>query len=187
MFFGRKPPVINAWTHGRKSKSCRLIFEPLLLTSEDTAKVSLPNKRLQNIFGRCSLFVPWVIQRCEKRKCQKCGTSQLREIHPPFLLVYGEKDKHFHPYAKMLHQRLPKSELVFIKKVDHRIPTKAPGSLNKRIKQFVRRFSYWPPADENVVMYDAQIVSIHCLFFLNKKFGFKNACLEGVGGFLANI
>jgi pimeloyl-ACP methyl ester carboxylesterase len=40
-------------------------------------------------------------------------TSQLREIHLPVLLVYGEKDKHFHPYAKMLHQRLPKSELVF--------------------------------------------------------------------------
>ncbi|KOR89430.1 alpha/beta fold hydrolase [Paenibacillus solani] len=64
-------------------------------------------------------------------------TSQLREIQLPVLLVYGEKDKHFHPYAKMLHQRLPMSELVFIKKVDHRIPTKAPGPLNDRIKQFV--------------------------------------------------
>ncbi|MEX2462602.1 MAG: alpha/beta hydrolase [Paenibacillaceae bacterium] len=69
-------------------------------------------------------------------------TSQLREIHLPVLLVYGEKDKHFHPYAKLLHQQLPKSELIFIKKVDHRIPTKAPGSLNERIKQFVSRFSH---------------------------------------------
>ncbi|MGM0885173.1 MAG: alpha/beta fold hydrolase [Bacillota bacterium] len=69
-------------------------------------------------------------------------TSQLREIHLPILLVYGEKDKHFHHYAKMLHQRLPKSELIFIKKVDHRIPTKAPGPLNERIKQFIRRFSH---------------------------------------------
>ncbi|UNK19066.1 alpha/beta hydrolase [Paenibacillus sp. N3/727] len=68
-------------------------------------------------------------------------SSQLQEIHLPVLLVYGEKDKHFHPYAKMLHQRLPKSELVFIKKVDHRIPTKAPGPLNERIKQFVSHFS----------------------------------------------
>lgn len=36
--------------------------------------------------------------------------------------------------AKMLHQRLPKSELVYIKKVDHRIPTKASEPLNALIK-----------------------------------------------------
>ncbi|MCD9025364.1 alpha/beta fold hydrolase [Cohnella silvisoli] len=69
-------------------------------------------------------------------------TAQLREIHLPVLLVYGEKDKHFHPYAKMLQQRLPQSELIFIKNVDHRIPTKAPGPLNEQINQFVRRFTH---------------------------------------------
>ncbi|MBT2292826.1 alpha/beta hydrolase [Paenibacillus albidus] len=68
-------------------------------------------------------------------------TSQLGNIHLPVLLVYGEKDKPFHPYAQMLHQRLPKNELVFISKVDHRIPTKAPGPLNEQIEQFIRRFS----------------------------------------------
>ncbi|MEK5506420.1 alpha/beta hydrolase [Paenibacillus sp. FSL P4-0113] len=68
-------------------------------------------------------------------------TSQLGEIQLPVLLVYGEEDKHFHPYAKILHQQLPNSELVFLKKADHRLPTKAAGSLNELIKQFVNRFS----------------------------------------------
>ncbi|MDQ6418447.1 alpha/beta hydrolase [Paenibacillus sp. LHD-117] len=69
-------------------------------------------------------------------------TPRLPEIHLPVLLVYGEKDKHFHPYAKMLHQRLPKSELAFIKNVDHRIPTKASEQLNELIKQFVHRHGH---------------------------------------------
>ncbi|MDN4083489.1 alpha/beta fold hydrolase [Paenibacillus polymyxa] len=68
-------------------------------------------------------------------------TSRLGEIDLPVLLVYGEEDKHFHPYANILHQHLPKSELVFIKKADHRLPTKAAGSLNELIKQFIERFS----------------------------------------------
>lgn len=68
-------------------------------------------------------------------------TSRLGEIRLPVLLVYGEDDKTFHPYAEILHQQLPKSELVFIKKVDHRLPTKAAGPLNELIKQFVDRFS----------------------------------------------
>ena len=66
-------------------------------------------------------------------------TSKLGKINLPTLLVYGEKDKNFHSYADMLQQRLPKSELVFIKKVDHRIPTKASESLNELIKSFVQR------------------------------------------------
>jgi pimeloyl-ACP methyl ester carboxylesterase len=69
-------------------------------------------------------------------------TSQLREIQLPVLLVYGEKDKLFIPYAKVLHQRLPKNELFSIKNVNHQIPTKASGPLNELIKQFVLRFSH---------------------------------------------
>jgi pimeloyl-ACP methyl ester carboxylesterase len=69
-------------------------------------------------------------------------TSQLQEIQIPVLLVYGEKDMLFIPHAKMLHQRLPNSELVFIKNADHRIPTKGHRPLNELIKQFVRRYSH---------------------------------------------
>ncbi|OBA03930.1 alpha/beta hydrolase [Paenibacillus polymyxa] len=68
-------------------------------------------------------------------------TSRLGEIQLPVLLVYGKEDQHFHRYANLLHQQLPKSELVFIKKADHRLPTKAAGTLNELIKQFADRFS----------------------------------------------
>jgi pimeloyl-ACP methyl ester carboxylesterase len=64
-------------------------------------------------------------------------TDQLGKIDLPVLLVYGQKDKPFHPYAEMLHERLPKSELFIIPNVDHRIPTKASKELNELIKQFM--------------------------------------------------
>lgn len=69
-------------------------------------------------------------------------TAQLGNILQPVLLVYGEKDTMFHPYAKLLKERLPKSELVFIKNTKHQIPTKAPGHLNELIKQFIYHCGY---------------------------------------------
>jgi pimeloyl-ACP methyl ester carboxylesterase len=66
-------------------------------------------------------------------------TSRLPEIRLPILLVYGGRDKPFHPYADLLHRQLPDSELVFIPHADHRIPTKAPETLNARMKQFIDR------------------------------------------------
>lgn len=63
--------------------------------------------------------------------------SQLAEIHLPILLVYGKKDKPFHSYAEQLHEKLPRNQLHFIEKVDHRIPTKAAKQLNNLIQQFV--------------------------------------------------
>jgi pimeloyl-ACP methyl ester carboxylesterase len=66
-------------------------------------------------------------------------TAQLGNIHQPVLLVYGEKDTLFHPYAKLLKERLPKCELVFIKNTKHQIPTKAADELNELIEQFIHR------------------------------------------------
>ncbi|WP_410511018.1 alpha/beta hydrolase [Paenibacillus sp. BR2-3] len=66
-------------------------------------------------------------------------TAHLGKIHQPVLLVYGEKDKLFHPYAKLLRQRLPKSELIFVKNTKHQIPTKAAATLNELIQQFIHR------------------------------------------------
>lgn len=68
-------------------------------------------------------------------------TSRLQDIHHPVLLIYGEKDKQFHPYANILNNRLPNSELVFIPKANHRMPTKVPAVLNKWIQQFVYKHS----------------------------------------------
>lgn len=71
-------------------------------------------------------------------------TAQLGQINHPVLLVYGEKDKSFHPYAHLLRQHLANSELVFIKNTKHQIPTKAADQLNKLIQQFIERSSVKP-------------------------------------------
>lgn len=67
-------------------------------------------------------------------------TALLGHIHQPVLLVYGEKDKPFHRYGRLLQQRLPKNEFIFIKNTKHQIPTKAASELNERIEQFVHRY-----------------------------------------------
>jgi pimeloyl-ACP methyl ester carboxylesterase len=64
-------------------------------------------------------------------------TEQLGNINLPVLLVFGSKDKTFHRYAKILHDKLPSNELIFIKKVNHRIPSKTKMELNQRISYFV--------------------------------------------------
>ncbi len=64
-------------------------------------------------------------------------TQQLDQIKLPMLLVFGEKDKLFYEHAKLLHEKLPSSELSFINRVKHHVPTKAAVELNERIRQFV--------------------------------------------------
>ncbi|WAH42851.1 alpha/beta hydrolase [Alicyclobacillus fastidiosus] len=65
-------------------------------------------------------------------------TARLKLIHVPVLLVYGVEDHGFHSYSRVLHDRLPNSELTFVQNIKHQIPTKAAPALNKRIEQFVK-------------------------------------------------
>lgn len=64
-------------------------------------------------------------------------THQLEKINLPILLVYGKKDKPFYRYAKLLHEKLPCSNLKFIDHAKHQIPTKATNELNQMIKHFI--------------------------------------------------
>jgi pimeloyl-ACP methyl ester carboxylesterase len=64
-------------------------------------------------------------------------TRHLGNIDLPILLVSGKEDKTFCYYAKLLHEKLPCSELQFIDHVQHQIPTKTAVDLNNLIKQFV--------------------------------------------------
>ncbi|MBT2646586.1 alpha/beta hydrolase [Bacillus sp. ISL-34] len=64
-------------------------------------------------------------------------TNQLEKISLPILLVYGKKDKPLHQYAKLLHEKLPCTELKFIDQTKHQIPTKAANDLNESIKHFI--------------------------------------------------
>ncbi|MFK4438699.1 alpha/beta fold hydrolase [Paenibacillus sp. RC21] len=78
-------------------------------------------------------------------------TAHLQEINHRVLLIYGEKDKLFYPYARLLHERLPQNELIFIEDMDHRIPTKAAKPLNRLISQFVSRLGHDVMSEENGV------------------------------------
>lgn len=64
-------------------------------------------------------------------------TNQLRTISCPVLLVYGEKDKHFHSYGKLIHGEIAHSEFVLVPNVKHQVPTKAHEELNRLITQFM--------------------------------------------------
>ncbi|WP_428912312.1 alpha/beta fold hydrolase [Niallia sp. Krafla_26] len=66
-------------------------------------------------------------------------THQLDRIHHPILLIYGKKDKTFHKYAKILHEKLPYNQLKFIDE-KHQIPTKSATELNSLISEFILAF-----------------------------------------------
>jgi len=64
-------------------------------------------------------------------------TDRLDQIKFPVLLMYGEKDKAFHRYAHLLHEKLLVNECILIGDIKHQLPTKAAVVVNNFIKQFV--------------------------------------------------
>jgi pimeloyl-ACP methyl ester carboxylesterase len=69
-------------------------------------------------------------------------TQQLPGIKVPVLLIYGEKDKVFHKYARLLHQNIPDNELSIVKNLTHQIPTKAAAKTSDYIGNWITR--RWP-------------------------------------------
>nr|WP_246320488.1 alpha/beta hydrolase [Paenibacillus qinlingensis] len=57
-------------------------------------------------------------------------TDRLAKIQQPVLLIYGEKDVDFHPYAQILHSGLPHSSLFFIKDAKHPVPIQSAERMN---------------------------------------------------------
>ncbi|GKV57257.1 hydrolase [Sporosarcina sp. NCCP-2222] len=68
-------------------------------------------------------------------------TDRLDQINLPVLLLYGEKDKAFHCYARLLHDKLPINKYILIGDIKHQLPTKAAAQVNNFIKQFVASWS----------------------------------------------
>lgn len=66
-------------------------------------------------------------------------TKQLAMINQPILLVYGTKDTTFFQYAKLLHEKLPKSQLELLHQ-KHQIPTKSAKELNRLIRRFIQSY-----------------------------------------------
>lgn len=65
-------------------------------------------------------------------------TGLLPRIKAPVLLVYGQKDKGFHRYAKKLFRQLPKPTLIMIPNAKHQIPTKNAPELHDAIRRWIR-------------------------------------------------
>ncbi|NOU57731.1 alpha/beta fold hydrolase [Brevibacillus borstelensis] len=64
-------------------------------------------------------------------------TERLHEIKQPVLLVYGQQDKHMHPYGELLEKHLPKAKLVAVPGVKHQIVTRAASSLSRLCREFI--------------------------------------------------
>ncbi|MDR6554937.1 pimeloyl-ACP methyl ester carboxylesterase [Paenibacillus qinlingensis] len=64
-------------------------------------------------------------------------TTRLHSIHQPVLLIYGQKDRGFHPYAHILHEGLPNSSLFFIKGAKHPVPIQSAGRMNDIIHLWI--------------------------------------------------
>ncbi|KRE96879.1 hypothetical protein ASG89_30580 [Paenibacillus sp. Soil766] len=61
-------------------------------------------------------------------------TNKLSRIQQPVLLIYGEKDVGFHPYAQILQTGLPHSSLFFIKDAKHPVPIQSAARMNNIIQ-----------------------------------------------------
>jgi hypothetical protein len=63
-------------------------------------------------------------------------TDRLGEIKQPVLLLYGSKDRHFHRYARLLHNGLANSQLYTVNE-KHQIPTKKAPVMNDLLRRWI--------------------------------------------------
>lgn len=108
-----------------------------------TLAISLGNSNTRKVFKKlykdASYGDPRNIQQYYRFSQYYNCTSRLQDIKLPILLVYGKKDKAFHHYAQILHEKLPQNELAYLEKEKHQIPTKAALKLNQKIDEFVQK------------------------------------------------
>ncbi|KKB37996.1 alpha/beta fold hydrolase [Bacillus thermotolerans] len=64
-------------------------------------------------------------------------TSGLSNISLPVLLLYGQKDRRFRSYARLLSKKLPNNDYFLIGNVKHQIPTKTAADVNRLIRRFI--------------------------------------------------
>jgi pimeloyl-ACP methyl ester carboxylesterase len=66
-------------------------------------------------------------------------SDRLHAVKQPVLLFYGKNDIRFHKYAKIMDERLPKRDLIFIEETGHHIVTKAPRTMHRILNQWMER------------------------------------------------
>ncbi|AST91476.1 MULTISPECIES: alpha/beta fold hydrolase [Sutcliffiella] len=66
-------------------------------------------------------------------------TERLQEIKAPILLVYGKKDFYVHHYQKEFRHFHRNTDVVYISKAKHQVPTKFAKEFNSVVSSFIRR------------------------------------------------
>lgn len=66
-------------------------------------------------------------------------THRLKELRAPILLLFGQKDKRFKRYVRILQKHLPISSLYMLGNATHQIPTKEAKRMNDIIRMWVAR------------------------------------------------
>ncbi|OPA77775.1 alpha/beta hydrolase [Paenibacillus selenitireducens] len=74
-------------------------------------------------------------------------TNQLSKINTPVLLLYGDKDRGFIRYRKILQQGLRHFKLILIQNVKHQLPTKAAAEINQVMRNWIQEQSGNLPTD----------------------------------------
>jgi pimeloyl-ACP methyl ester carboxylesterase len=64
-------------------------------------------------------------------------TNKLHNINVPLLLVYGARDYYVHHYQHLFQERVANTDVVYISKSRHQVPTKFHIELNTIIQRFV--------------------------------------------------
>ncbi|MFD1735562.1 alpha/beta fold hydrolase [Bacillus salitolerans] len=64
-------------------------------------------------------------------------TNRLYQIKSPLLLIYGAKDYYVHHYQYLFKERIKNTEVVYVSKSRHQIPTKHAAELNAIIHSFM--------------------------------------------------
>lgn len=90
-----------------------------------------------NLFHESKKGNPKNIEQYFRYSLKYNCTDQLNKIKQPVLLIYGEKDRRFHGYARILNQKLPNNQLKYIKNGRHQLPAKSALEVNQLIKQFI--------------------------------------------------
>ncbi|MFA1738958.1 alpha/beta fold hydrolase [Lysinibacillus fusiformis] len=110
-----------------------------------TLAISWGNSKTQHVFRKLYKEATYGdarnIQQYYRYSLHYNCTNRLQDIKSPVLLVFGMKDKAFHQYAHILHEKLPHNELTFLEKEKHQIPTKAAIRLNEKIDEFMQKHS----------------------------------------------
>jgi pimeloyl-ACP methyl ester carboxylesterase len=63
-------------------------------------------------------------------------TNRLSELKIPLLLIYGARDYYIHYYQNIFKKHVPYTDVIYISKAKHQIPTKYYNELNAIIKAY---------------------------------------------------